>query len=120
MCIRDRTEPSQLVTQPLDSSIVLAAPKIRDRLPGHFGYGFNSHGQEQDSQMKHGARNDIVGEVAEIKSGDLMAKATVKINGEFNLSSVMTTDSLAALGIEKGDKVRVLVKAVNVLLVKDA
>ena len=70
--------------------------------------------------MKHGARNDIVGEVIEIKSGDLMAQAKLKINGEFNLSSVMTADSMASLGIEKGDKVRVLVKAVNVLLVKDS
>lgn len=70
--------------------------------------------------MQHGARNDIVGEVIELKSGDMMAQAKVKISGEFNLSSVMTTDSLAALGIQKGDKVRVLVKAVNVLLVKDA
>jgi len=70
--------------------------------------------------MQHGARNDIIGEVIEVKSGDMMAQAKVKISGEFDLSSVMTTDSLAALGIEKGDKVRVLVKAVNVLLVKDA
>ena len=70
--------------------------------------------------MKHGARNEIVGEVVELKTGDLMAQAKVKIDGEFNLSSVMTADSLAALGIEEGDKVRVLVKAVNVLLVKDA
>ena len=69
--------------------------------------------------MKHGARNDIVGEVVELKTADLMAKATVKINGEFSLSSVMTADSLAALGLKNGDKVRVLVKAVNVLLVKD-
>ena len=70
--------------------------------------------------MQHGARNDIVGEVIELKSGDMMAQAKVKISGDFDLSSVMTTDSLAALGIQKGDKVRVLVKAVNVLLVKDA
>lgn len=70
--------------------------------------------------MKHGARNDIVGEVIELKTGELMAQAKVKISGEFDLSSVMTADSMAALGIEKGDKVRVLVKAVNVLLVKDA
>ena len=70
--------------------------------------------------MQHGARNDIVGEVIELKSGDMMAQAKVKISGEFDLSSVITTDSLAALGMQKGDKVRVLVKAVNVLLVKDA
>ncbi len=69
--------------------------------------------------MKHGARNDIVGEVVEIKSGDLMAQTRVKITGEFNLSSVMTADSLSSLGIQEGDRVRVLVKAVNVLLVKD-
>ena len=69
--------------------------------------------------MKHGARNDIIGEVVEIKSGDLMAQTKVTIKGEFDLSSVMTIDSLHSLGIEKGDKVRVLVKAVNVLLVKD-
>lgn len=73
----------------------------------------------EETQMKHGARNDIVGEVVEIKSADLMAQASVKITGEFNLSSVMTVDSLTSLGIKEGDKVRVLVKAVNVLLVKD-
>ena len=70
--------------------------------------------------MLHGARNDIVGKVVELKSGEVMAQAKVKISGEFDLSSVMTADSLAALGIKEGDNVRVLVKAVNVLLVKDA
>ena len=74
--------------------------------------------ETQESDMKHGARNDIVGEVVEIKSGDLMSQTKVKIDGEFDLSSVMTADSLSSLGIKEGDKVRVLVKAVNVLLVK--
>ncbi len=69
--------------------------------------------------MQHGARNDIVGQVTQIRTGDLMAQAKVKVTGEFDLSSVMTADSLAALGIKEGDQVRVLVKAVNVLLVKD-
>ena len=69
--------------------------------------------------MQHGARNDIVGEVVEIASGDLMAQAKVKVDGEFSLSSVMTKESLDALGLSTGDRVRVLVKAVNVLLVKD-
>ena len=74
--------------------------------------------ETQESDMKHGARNDIVGEVVEIKSGELMSQTKVKIDGEFDLSSVMTADSLSSLGIKEGDKVRVLVKAVNVLLVK--
>ena len=69
--------------------------------------------------MKHGARNDIVGEVISVDSGEIMGKATVGISGEFELSSVMTIDSLKSLDLKPGDKVRVLVKAVNVLIVKD-
>ncbi len=70
--------------------------------------------------MKHGARNDIAGEVIDVDSGDgIMAQATVKVSGEFEMSSVMTRDSIASLNLQPGDKVRVIVKAVNVLLVKD-
>ena len=69
--------------------------------------------------MKHGARNDIVGEVVRVDSGDIMGKATVKISGDFEMSSVMTLDSIESLNLKPGDKVRVLVKAVNVLIVKD-
>lgn len=70
--------------------------------------------------MKHGARNDIVGEVIKVDTGDgIMGKATVKISGEFQMSSVMTQDSLQSLDLKPGDQVHVLVKAVNVLLVKD-
>ena len=70
--------------------------------------------------MKHGARNDMAGQVIEInRSGGVMAQAKVKISGEFTVSSVMTKESLESLGIQEGDTVRVVVKAVNVLLVKD-
>ena len=69
--------------------------------------------------MKHGAQNDIVGEVVRVKSDDIMGKATVKISGDFEMSSVMTADSIESLDLKPGDKVRVLVKSVNVLFVKD-
>ncbi len=69
--------------------------------------------------MKHGARNDIPAEVIEIKTGGVMAQVTVKLQGtDYHMSSVMTLDSLEALGLEKGTTVHVLAKAVNVLLVK--
>ena len=69
--------------------------------------------------MKHGARNDIPAEVAEIKTGGVMAQVKVKLAGtDYEMSSVMTKDSLDALGIEEGSTVHVVVKAVNVLLVK--
>ena len=70
--------------------------------------------------MKHGARNDIVGEVTEVQSNDgVMSLAKVRVEGEFLMSSVMTRESVEALNLQPGDRVRVIAKAVNVLLVKD-
>jgi molybdopterin-binding protein len=69
--------------------------------------------------MKYGARNNIVGKVAEIKKGSLMCQVKVSVEGPINITSVMTQDTLADLGVKNGDSVRVLVKAVNVLLVRE-
>jgi molybdopterin-binding protein len=69
--------------------------------------------------MKYGARNNIVGKVAEIKKGSLMCQVKVSVDGPINITSVMTQDTLAELGVKNGDSVRVLVKAVNVLLVRE-
>jgi molybdopterin-binding protein len=69
--------------------------------------------------MKIGARNQIVGKVVDIKKGDVMAKVKVKIPAESTMTSVFTVESLKALGIKKGDKVLVVAKAVNVLLMKE-
>ena len=69
--------------------------------------------------MKHGARNDIPATVTAIKRGDLMAQVEVELVGTtYRMASVMTLDSLHALGLKEGDTVHVLAKAVNVLLVK--
>ncbi len=69
--------------------------------------------------MKYGARNQLEGEVVEVKKGTLMCQVTVKIPAESMMCSVMTLDSLGELGISPGDKVRVMAKAVNVLLASD-
>jgi molybdate transport system regulatory protein len=69
--------------------------------------------------MKIGARNRLEGEVTEIKRGAVMCQVRVRVAGNATMESVMTLDSLDELGIKIGDKVRVTVKAVNVLLLKD-
>jgi len=69
--------------------------------------------------MKAGARNQWVGKVVEIKKGTLMCEVKVKVGAGLMAASVMTLESLADLGIKKGDEVRVIVKAVNVLLVRE-
>ncbi len=66
--------------------------------------------------MKYGARNQLEGRVVEIKKGTVMCQVKVKIPAESTISSVMTLDSLADLGIKEGDPVKAIAKAVNVLL----
>ncbi len=69
--------------------------------------------------MKVGARNQLVGEVVEVKRGAVMGEIKLTIPAASPMASVMTLDSIDDLGLKKGDRVRVVVKAVNVLLIKD-
>jgi molybdopterin-binding protein len=69
--------------------------------------------------MKIGARNRLEGEVTAIKRGTVMCQVKVILPGGATMESVMTLDSLDDLGIKVGDRVRVAVKAVNVMLIKD-
>jgi len=68
--------------------------------------------------MKVGARNRIIGKVANIKKGSLMCLVKVEVPAPSHMASVMTLESLDDLGIKQGDEVEVVVKAVNVLLIK--
>lgn len=68
--------------------------------------------------MKVGARNKIIGKVTDIKRGEIMCKVTLTIPAS-EMSSVLTAESLQDLDLKVGDKVQVIAKAVNVLLVKD-
>lgn len=69
--------------------------------------------------MKYGARNQIVGTVKTIKKGTVMCQVKVDVSVPAVMESVMTLDSLEELGLKEGDKVKVIVKAVSVLLVKE-
>jgi len=69
--------------------------------------------------MKYGARNTLEGKVVKVKKGDAMSQVSVEISGNNQLSSVMTVDSLEELDLKEGDRVKAVVKAVNVLLVKE-
>lgn len=69
--------------------------------------------------MEIGARNRLEGEVVEVKRGTVMCQVKVRIAGGAHMESVMTLDSADELGLKVGDKVRVAVKAVNVLLIKE-
>ena len=69
--------------------------------------------------MEIGARNRLDGEVIEIKRGTVMCQVRVRVVGNAVMESVMTLDSVDDMKLKVGDKVKVAVKAVNVLLLKD-
>ena len=54
----------------------------------------------------------------EVKKGTVMAQVKLDVPAS-KMASVMTMDSLDEMGLKKGDKVRVVVKAIHVLLLKD-
>jgi molybdopterin-binding protein len=72
-----------------------------------------------ESAMKIGARNQLIGEVMEVKRGALMGEVKLTIPADSPMASVMTLESIDDMKLKKGDKVRVVVKAVNVLLIKE-
>ena len=73
--------------------------------------------------MEAGVRNNLTGEIESIKQDGLMAQVTMWVGGwgveAPRITSVMTKDSLEDTGFNKGDQVDALVKAVNVVMVKD-
>jgi molybdopterin-binding protein len=69
--------------------------------------------------MEIGARNRLEGEVVEIKRGTVMCQVRVRITGGAQMESVMTLDSADEMKLKVGDKVRVAVKAVSVMLLKE-
>ena len=69
--------------------------------------------------MKYGARNQIVGKVSSIKKGSIMGQVSVEVKDPCTISSVLTLDSIQDLGLKEGDRVKVVVKAIHVLLVKE-
>ncbi|WP_263833600.1 TOBE domain-containing protein [Sulfurospirillum oryzae] len=69
--------------------------------------------------MKYGARNEITATVKRIKKGEVMCQVDVGDIIANKMSSVMTMDSIEEMGLKEGDKVKVVVKAVSVLLIKE-
>lgn len=61
----------------------------------------------------------VAGKVTKIIKDGLMCQVDFDVSGNAKMSSVMTKESLETLNIKKGDKVKGIVKAVSVLMVKE-
>lgn len=69
--------------------------------------------------MKYGARNNIVGKVTSITSDQVMSLVKFEVRVPAQMASVLTTESLRELNLKVGDEVHLIVKAINVLPVKE-
>ena len=69
--------------------------------------------------MKYGARNQITGTVTNVKLGEVMSQVDLDVSGPCQMASVLTNDSVEDLKLKPGDKVRVVIKAIHVLIVKE-
>lgn len=69
--------------------------------------------------MKYGAQNKIAAKVASVKTGDIMSLVKFKVTSPAEMASVLTTESVEALGLKPGDEVQLIIKAIHVLPVKE-
>jgi len=69
--------------------------------------------------MKYGARNAIKAKVSEVKTGDVMSLVKFKVEQPAHMASVLTTESLHELGLKPGDEVKLIIKAIHVLPVRE-
>ncbi|MEW6001656.1 MAG: TOBE domain-containing protein [Nitrospirota bacterium] len=69
--------------------------------------------------MKYGARNKLVARVKSIKKGDVMSLVKFDVATPAEMASVVTTESVKELALKKGDTVRLIIKAIHVLPVKE-
>lgn len=63
-------------------------------------------------------RNKLKGKVIEVQLGDIMALVTVQV-GDNIVDSVITRKSAEQLNLKVGDEVSALVKATEVMIIKE-
>jgi molybdopterin-binding protein len=69
--------------------------------------------------MKISARNQLSGTVVSVKLGATTAHVTVDIGGGNLVTSAITNESAAELGLEVGKKVVAIVKSSDVMIAVD-
>ena len=62
-------------------------------------------------------RNQLMGRVVEVRVEGLMAKVVVSL-GEQRVTAIITADSVADLGLKKGDVAVALIKSTEVMIAR--
>lgn len=67
--------------------------------------------------MKISGRNQLPGEIVEIKKGDVVSEVVIQV-GEHQIAGVITTTSVENMALAVGDRVTALIKATEVSFIK--
>jgi molybdate transport system regulatory protein len=67
--------------------------------------------------LKLSGRNQIPGEIIEIKKGDVVSEVVIQA-GENQIAGVITTTSVDKMDLKVGDQVYALIKATEVSFIK--
>ncbi len=69
--------------------------------------------------MKYGARNNVKAKVTSVQKGDIMSLVKFEVAVPARMASVLTTESVQELGLNVGDEVQLVIKAIHVLPVRE-
>ena len=69
--------------------------------------------------MKISARNQLKGKITEIKEGAVNGTVKIDVGGGNIISSVITMDSIANLGLKVGSDAYAVIKASSVMIAVD-
>ena len=67
--------------------------------------------------MQLSGRNQLPGEVIEIKKGDVVSEVVIQV-GEHQIAGVITTTSVENMELKIGDRITALIKATEVSFIK--
>ena len=67
--------------------------------------------------MKISGRNQLPGEIVEIKKGDVVSEVVIQV-GERQIAGVITTTSVENMALAVGDRITALIKATEVSFIK--
>ncbi len=69
--------------------------------------------------MKTSARNQLKGNVSEIKKGQINSEVVLSIADEVDIKAIVTNDAVDEMGLAVGDKAYAIIKASFVMVAKD-
>jgi len=69
--------------------------------------------------LKVSARNVVGGKVTAVERGAVAAVVKVEVKQPFTFTAMITKEAVEDLNLKKGDKVSVMVKSTEVMILKD-